>query len=314
VRLQKAARLASLAAYVNMTVAAVFVVAASINGVDIGIRGLPAALTLMLLASLYWVQRRHERTEGDERLANTAGAMMILSVGGLAGGLVCLLGQTFALPFIDPILHRADSALGVDLESVIRGVLRIPGFALFLASAYLSSFPIIFTTILILPWIGRGERAWELCFAFNLCLLAAAIASAIIPAVGSFDYLPIPSAMQKLLPAGAGTYYLRDLYALRTTHRFIIDPTKLQGVAVFPSFHAMLGLMTAAAWRDVRSVRLPMSIWQGVVILSAIAIGGHYLVDLLAGSLCWAFVYFLWRFVLDREWLREGQLPLADTR
>jgi membrane-associated phospholipid phosphatase len=72
--------------------------------------------------------------------------------------------------------------------------------------------------------------------------------------------------------------------------------------------------MTAAAWRDVRSVRLPMSIWQGVVILSAIPIGGHYLVDLLAGSLCWAFVYFLWRFVLDREWLREGQLPLADTR
>jgi membrane-associated phospholipid phosphatase len=51
-----------------------------------------------------------------------------------------------------------------------------------------------------------------------------------------------------------------------------------------------------------------------VVILSAIPIGGHYLVDLLAGSLCWAFVYFLWRFVLDREWLREGQLPLADTR
>src|ERR671913_181105 len=106
-----------------------------------------------------------------------------------------------------------------------------------------------------------------------------------IPATGPFYYLDFPAALQQALPPGAGTFYLADLFALRDADRFIVDPSQLQGVAVFPSFHAMLGVMTAAAWRDFPSIRIAMCAWQGLVILSAIPIGGHYVTDLAAGEI-----------------------------
>ncbi|HET7576567.1 MAG TPA: hypothetical protein VFK19_08400 [Sphingomicrobium sp.] len=40
--------------------------------------------------------------------------------------------------------------------------------------------------------------------------------------------------------------------------------------------------------------------WQGLVILSTIPIGGHYVIDLMAGSVCWAAAHMFWRAVADR--------------
>ena len=166
------------------------------------------------------------------------------------------------------------------MEAVIRGVVSIPGLPGLLVTAYNSSFPIIFLSALIFAWTGRSRRAWELCFVFNICLLVTTISSAVIPATGPFYYLNFPTALQQALPPGAGTFYLADLFALRDAERFVVDPSQVQGVAVFPSFHAMLSVMTAAAWRDFRRIRVAMCAWQGLVILSAIPIGGHYEVTL----------------------------------
>ena len=75
----------------------------------------------------------------------------------------------------------------------------------------------------------------------------------------------------------------------------MIDPTQLAGVATFPSFHTALALMTAAAWRDVPRIRVAMFAWQGLVIISTIPIGGHFVVDLIAGAACWGVAHVLWR-------------------
>jgi membrane-associated phospholipid phosphatase len=203
------------------------------------------------------------------------------------------------LPLVDPTLHALDLLLGIDVEAVTRGSVSIPGLPALLVAAYNSSFPILFLSALIFVWTGRSRSAWELCFVFNICLLVTTISSAIIPATGPFHYLQFSVALQQALPPGAGTFYLADLFALRDADRFIVDPSQLQGVAVFPSFHAMLGVMTAAAWRDFPRIRIAMCAWQGLVILSAIPIGGHYASDLVAGGMCWALVQLLWRRIMD---------------
>ena len=42
-----------------------------------------------------------------------------------------------------------------------------------------------------------------------------------------------------------------------------------------------------------------MCAWQGLVILSAIPVGGHYASDLAAGAICWGLVQLLWNRVID---------------
>lgn len=294
-----AARLAGMAALLGLGTTALFLLLASARGLELGVRLTTTVLVLGFLAALYAVRRRHARPGGDPRLADCAGVVVVLFGGGLAGGLICLVGQTFALPLVDPLLHRADLLLGIDVEAVVRGVASIPGLPALLVTAYNSSFPILFLSALIFAWTGRSRRAWELCFVFNICLLVTTISSALIPATGPFYYLHFPAALQQALPPGAGTFYLADLFALRDADRFIVDPSQLQGVAVFPSFHAMLGVMTAAAWRDFPRICIAMCAWQGLVILSAIPVGGHYASDLAAGAICWGLVQLLWNRVID---------------
>ena len=301
-RTARASRLTTLTIYLGLGVAGLFLLAAALNGVQLSIRPGPVILTLVWVAALVIVRRRYRGPRREDRLATGAGAVLALFAGGLAGGLVCLVGQTFALPFIDPLLNRADALLGFNAMSFLQGIISLPGLPALLVVAYNSSFPLIFLSVLFFAWTGRAQRVWEICFAFNLCLGIVVISSALFPATGPFLYQPIPLTLQRALPPGAGTYYLGDLFALRGAKQFVIDPTRLQGVAVFPSFHTMLALITASGWRDVRRVRVPMAFWQGLVILSALPIGGHYLTDLLAGAACWAMVYFVWeKAVLMRD-------------
>lgn len=308
---EQAARLATATMYLSIATAILLLILAAAAGIKLGVRTFAALPLVVLFAGLYWARRRHDGAGGDKRLATALGAIAVLFGGGLAGGLACLVGQTFARQLVDPILERADLMLGANPEALIRGVVAIPGLPALLAAAYLSSFPLIFLTVLTLAWTRRSERAWELCAVFNLCLTAAAISSTVIPATGTFYYLHIPAELVRALPAGSGTYYLGPMFELRHARVFTIDPTKMQGVAVFPSFHMALALMTAAAWRDVRRARVPIAIWQGMVIVSAIPIGGHFYTDLVGGGLCWLAAEMLWQKTLAA--LSGGTRREADT-
>lgn len=272
-----------------------FLLVAALRGLELSIEPVPVVMTLSVIGALLVAYNRQMNAQGDVRLANSAGMVVVLFSGGLAGGLICLVGQTFARPFIDPLLHRGDQAIGVDLTAMISWMTEFGWLPRLLAVAYDSSFPLLFLTALAFAWTGRARQAWEMCGIFNVCLLAATISSAIIPAVGAFHFLPIGEEVRALLPPGSGVYHLEDLFALREADSFVIDPTQLAGVATFPSFHTALALMTAAAWREVPGVRGAMFAWQGMVIVSTIPIGGHYVVDLIAGAACWAAVHLLWR-------------------
>ena len=290
-----ARRLAVLTTFDGLAAMMLFLLAAALRGLKLSIEPVPVLMTLAVIGALLLAYRRQKGAQGDVRLANSAGIVMVLFSGGLAGGLICLVGQTFALPFIDPLLHRSDQMIGVDLTAIIGWITRVEWVPRLLAVAYDSSFPLLFLTALAFVWTGRARQAWELCGIFNVCLLAATISSALIPAVGAFHFLPIGEGVRAFLPPGSGIYHLEHLFALRAAESFVIDPTQLAGVATFPSFHTALALMTAAAWRNVPRIRVAMFAWQGLVIISTIPIGGHYVIDLIAGAACWGLAHVLWR-------------------
>jgi membrane-associated phospholipid phosphatase len=156
---------------------------------------------------------------------------------------------------------------------------------------YFPSVILLFLTALLLSILGRAERLAELCSAYGFCLAVATICSVLLPASGAFEYLGLEPVFGADLPPGSGVYHLEALHALRSTTHLAINPFGLHGLVTFPSFHTGMALMTAAAWRDDRFLKWPMFLWNGLVIVSTVPVGGHYVVDLIAGAATWFLIF-----------------------
>jgi membrane-associated phospholipid phosphatase len=225
------------------------------------------------------------------RPALVSAAFLLLWIGGVAGGIITMVGQTFGLPLIDPWLAAADSWLGLSSKDVVGMIVAVPFAARALYSIYFFSVVVLFLTGIALACLRRTERLWEFCAAYAFCLLTSTLCSAIFPAAGAFEQLGIGDTYGAQLPYGSGIYHLTALKELRAATSVLINPFGLQGLVTFPSFHTSMALMTAAAWRGDRYLHWPMMLWNAVVILSTVPIGGHYLVDLIAGALLWLAVF-----------------------
>lgn len=225
------------------------------------------------------------------RISTAVGAFSALTFIGAVAGVLSMVGQMFALPLVDGALAAADRFIGIQTIDVVRFIVQFPGAPVMLAMVYELSVPLIFVSALALACLGRHQRVWELCAAFGFCLFVATITSVLFPAAGPFEFSGIAGNFADSLPAGAGVYHLKYFHALRGTPELLIDPMHPKGLVTFPSFHTAMALMTAAAWRTDRYLRGPMIVWNAAVILSAVPIGGHYIIDIAAGAAVW-FVIF----------------------
>jgi membrane-associated phospholipid phosphatase len=225
------------------------------------------------------------------RVSMFASSYLVLWGGGLAGGVLCMVAPMFNMPMIDASLAAADKWLGLTSADVIRAVIAVPFAAKLLYAMYFPSVILLFLTALLLSALGRAERLAELCSAYAFCLAVATVCSVLLPASGAFEYLGLEPLFGAHLPPGSGVYHLEVLHTLRSTTQLAINPFALHGLVTFPSFHTSMALMTAAAWRDDRFVKWPMFLWNALVILSTVPVGGHYLVDLIAGAVTWFVVF-----------------------
>jgi membrane-associated phospholipid phosphatase len=250
------------------------------------------------------------------RVSMFAGSYLVLWGGGLAGGVLCMVAPMFNMPMIDPSLAAADKWLGLTSADVIRAVIAVPFAAKLLYAMYFPSVILLFVTALLLSALGRAERLAELCSAYAFCLAVATVCSVLLPASGAFEYLDLEPLFGAQLPPGSGVYHLEVLHTLRSTTQLAINPFALHGLVTFPSFHTSMALMTAAAWRDDRFLKWPMFLWNALVILSTVPVGGHYLVDLIAGALTWFVVFRYgarWAQALISLRLRLSSGPELET-
>lgn len=270
----------------------IFVVAAApLCGLHVAFAGYATVKVLAIaavFAALAWKSARIA-----PRIHLVAASYLILWVGGLAGGILCMVAAMFRFPLIDPWLAAADRMLGITSVDVLRWILAVPFAPRLLYSIYFLAVLVLFLTALALACLGRAERLWEFCAAYGFCLTVATLCSLPIPAAGAFEFLRLEQVFGPQLPPGSGVYWLDALHAVRSSTSLVINPLGLHGLVAFPSFHTSMALMTAAAWRDDRLLRWPMFAWNGLVIVSTVPIGGHYLVDVIAGALTW---YLVFRF------------------
>lgn len=242
---------------------------------------LPAAGVLALLLGLHFVYATMRPSPVLATLLGTL-ALTMWSLGVV--GILALAGLALGRPLIDPILARADAALGLDARVASEWLTGRGWFTELLVAAYMSSIPLVFATLAGLALARRHDEAWR----YGLCIGAAALVCAgfavVAPAIGAFATLGASEEVLARLPYG-GTYHLAVFRAFYEGGARTIDVARLEGVITFPSFHTAMALLTVHAWRALAALRAVGIAYGALVLVSTIPIGGHYFVDVAAGAL-----------------------------
>lgn len=200
-------------------------------------------------------------------------------------GVIALAGLTIRSPLIDNVLIQADESLGLTASSLVIFASHYPYLLSLFRVAYEVSFALIIIVPTALAMMKRSEAAWNYCSLVAICGLVSALISIFYPAVGAFTTQNISSDIIRRLPDGSGLYHITIFSAYRDGIATTISPFDVNGVVTFPSLHAVFALTTASVFMNLRKVRVLVLAWSGIVFGATIVIGGHYYIDLIAGTL-----------------------------
>ncbi len=177
-------------------------------------------------------------------------------------------------PLIDADLGMADQMLLFSWPAVFACVLDHPMLLKMLSAVYLSFLSQSFLVCFV-AWY-RPYRASIFLTANALTLTGCFTIFAVWPAGGAFEYYH---------PVDITSGYLEQFIAARSGLVTTLSLGQMQGIIQFPSYHAAGAVLLSYAFAGFpRWIVVPAIIFETVLIVSAIPIGGHHLVDVLAGA------------------------------
>ncbi len=202
------------------------------------------------------------------------------------------LSATIALPFYDEWFNKADLMLGFDWRKYVDAVDNIPYAEHILSIAY-TSMGAQFVFMILWLFITRNlHRLQQLMLASAICALTAIAVSTVFPAMCAYLYYNIVGIQIEVA----------DLTLLRSGQLQQL-PMTFQGIIQFPSFHAALGIMFIYATWPFLWLRGIFLILNILLLVSTLSVGGHYLVDVLAGCAMAILVLYSVRRIFP---MREG--------
>ncbi|TIU39739.1 MAG: hypothetical protein E5W28_04405, partial [Mesorhizobium sp.] len=79
-------------------------------------------------------------------------------------------------------------------------------------------------------------------------------------------------------------WHYQELLRLRSGEPFSLLVTRAEGLATFPSYHTVLGILVVYALRDLPALAWPVGVLNALMVVSTLPEGGHHLTDVLAGA------------------------------
>lgn len=192
-----------------------------------------------------------------------------------AGSVLTYLAAHLNFPLYDSEFVRLDTKLGFNWMSWFSFVHSHLLLNNFLLIFYSSIVPQIIFSLFYFSNASRHQRNDELFLLASISLVITALISGFIPAVGTFQYFGVGLERAVHLP---------DLFALRDGSTSTFSLASLKGIVTLPSYHTVLAIIFAYAYRG-SVLYLASYFINGLMLLSTPSHGGHYLTDMIAGSL-----------------------------
>ncbi|MGE4322225.1 MAG: phosphatase PAP2 family protein [Sphingobium sp.] len=209
----------------------------------------------------------------------------------LATGLtVALASAVLAIqdrPYVDALLNSWDKILFFDFDwiSFAYWVNEKGLLSLILNHAYCTLNWQPFLLFLVFFLTGKPDIAWKTLSALLIGLGFCLIIFPFAPAVGGYAHFGIrPEDVSNILvPAAWKATVLHEQLRAGVIHA--IGPDTLDGIITMPSFHAVAAVVLAWGYYQSPLLRWPFLAINGAMLISTVPIGGHYIVDVLAGGL-----------------------------
>ena len=215
------------------------------------------------------------------RVANLVQASFIIV--GLGVSLACLsyIGAAADLPLRDREIVWIDSKLGFDCLQVMGELDRWPRVLDLLDGAYATFTSQLIATVLILIIARRPRDLDRFFLTFACASVIAEVASVLVPTVGPMHALAAHIHYVNIPTPGRTTADI--VLGLRQGTLKVIDFSALDGIISFPSMHAAVAVIVPFALRWNKLLFFPVLLLDGLMLISAVPSGNHYLSDVLAG-------------------------------
>lgn len=217
-------------------------------------------------------------------LARAAGWLLAWTSFSLSGVVLSYIGAASTRPVYDAIFARLDLVIGFHWQDWFYFVSNRPILTSILTAGYASLMLQIILSVLYFCWRGTEDKNAALMLNVFIATLATIAIFAIFPALGPSYAVPLlHNASDTLLTNLRDRNGIAELLALRDGTFATIDLSHLKGVVSFPSLHTVLAIVLTHS--HLRSwLFTPVLLLNGLMVLSVPVIGGHYLVDVIAGA------------------------------
>jgi hypothetical protein len=221
-------------------------------------------------------------------------------------GLICALLNyaLFALdfPLVDPWLAKADAILGIPVPVIVNWVQARPLLNTFSVLVYHTLWPqVVIAGLLLGVWLKDFRSLWEYAFHFQVTAAITVLVSTVTPALGVYAWYGFTSSIDQ-------THVLQAIRGLRDGSLEQIVLPQMEGIISFPSFHAVTAIVVAYSLRRHRRWFWPFVALDTMMVLSTLATGSHYTVDLLAAFVVCCISFFAFSKGLARSW-QSGLYP-----
>ena len=211
---------------------------------------------------------------------------------------------------IDPMLMRADAALGFDWASFAGQVSQTGWFARMLGWVYQSSLVQLGAMILVLGLSGRQVALHRFMLSGILCSCFTLLIWSLAPSFGPSPYVMLAPDVEAQLGRVVDLAYAGQLLALLRDGAGTIDADRLIGLIAFPSMHTVMAAM-AVCYARRTALSWPLAALNLLMIPAILVHGGHHLVDVLGGLALFALVWLWVRRLVPGD--APAALPQVQT-
>lgn len=149
---------------------------------------------------------------------------------------------------------------------------------------------LLLTALVYLPFMGHADASRRYVLGIVVAAVMTAGAFALWPAAG-------PWMTEGYRPTHSQTLATSYLHLLKTQTPVALDMQDA-GIVAFPSFHTLLALLSAIALSSMRRLRVAAWVMAGLIMISTLTTGWHYLTDVLGGMVLAAMAVAVVRVVL----------------
>ena len=196
--------------------------------------------------------------------------------------LYIMFSLTASVPYADNLLESWDRALGFDWITYARFLAQHPLFTSATFWCYQLMHPALLLVGIEAIIVGETHRCKSLIMLTICSSIFTIILASFFPSLGTMSHLG-GAEIAALFPPGTGVEHIESLISLRQSETFLIDPSRMIGIAEFPSFHTVAAVLIIYAARGNIIRSIIFSIFSFLMIAATPIYGCHYFVDILAG-------------------------------